>query len=221
MALLLTMVLAASPPDPALLEKLGAHARRLEDLTNASAVTVDIKAEELDGDGAVKKTTRTTMRVARTKGHVERKLLLQDEDGKDLTEAKRAELEAVPKKEGAAVRSPFHPDEQAKYRFVMLAPPERQPALVRLGFQPAGEKNEALSIGDATVDPEAGEVRTLSLRPSKNPAFVDALFIELTLDAVTPAGHATSRLALRGSAGVLFFKKRFRVVTTFADYEPR
>lgn len=216
----LLLVLAAAAPDPALLDKLGARALSLEAYANGSRVTVDVVAEELDSDGKAKKTTHTALRVGRSGAKVERKLLTFIEDGKDLTEAKRVELEKPPKKEGAAVKSPFHPDQRAKYQFAVLAPPADKPSLVRLGFQPAGEKTAELYVGDATVDPETGDVLALSLRPSKTPAFVDSLSIEATLDAQTPAGRAMSRLTLKGVAGFLFIKQRFRVVTTFSDYEP-
>lgn len=212
------MLLVGAAPDPALLEKLGARARQQETWTNDSRVTVDVVAEQLDADGAVTKTTHTTLRVGRSGGKVERKLLTFTENGKDLTESKRAELEKPPKKEGAGVKSPFHPDQRAKYEFAVLAPPPDRPSLTRLGFQPAGEKTDQLSIGDATIDPETGEVLTLSFRPSKNPTFVESLFIEATFDAQSPAGRAMSRLTLKGVSGVLFMKERFRVVTTFSDY---
>ena len=91
--------------------------------------------------------------------------------------------------------------------------------VARLGFF-GGEKTDELYIGDATVDPQTGDVLSLSLRPSRNPTFVDSLSIEARLDAVTPAGRAMSSLTIKGVAGVLFFKDRFRIVTTFTDYEP-
>ncbi len=214
----LLLMLVAATPEPALLDKLGARALQLETYVNDSRVTVDVVAEELDGDGAVKKTTHTTLRVGRSGGKVERKLLTYTENGKDLTESKRAELEKPPKKEGAGVKSPFHPDERAKYQFAVLAPPSDRPSLARLGFQPAGEKTDQLSIGDATIDPQTGDVLTLSLRPSKNPSFVDSLSIEASFDAESPAGRAMSRLSIKGVTGLLFVKQRFRVVTTFSDY---
>ncbi len=215
-AMLLLMLTAA--PDAALLEKLGARALQLETFANASRVTVDIVADKLDSDGKVTKTTHTALRVGRNGTKVDRKLLTFVENGKDLTEAKRAELEAPPKKE-AQVKSPFHPDQRAKYQFAVLPPPADKPTWMRIGFQPAGDKNDELYIGDATLDPETGDVRVLSLRPSKNPAFVQSLAIEASLDAVTPAGRAMSSLTIKGVAGVLFFKDRFRVLTTFTDYE--
>jgi hypothetical protein len=217
----LMLLALTSTPDAALLEKLGARAQQLEAFANASRVTVDIVAEELDGEGAVKKTTHTALRVGRSGKKVERKLLTYVEDGKDLTEAKRAELEKEPpKKGGAGVQSPFHPEQRTKYQFSLLEPPTEHPGLLRLGFQPSGEKSESLYVGEATVDPETGDVHSLSLKPSKNPSFVDSLSLEGRFDAPTPAGRAMSKLTMKGVAGLLFFKQRFRVVTTFGDYEP-
>ena len=84
------LMLVAATPEPAVLEKLAERARQLETYGNDSRVTVDVVAEELDRDGAVKKTTHTTLRVGRSGGKVERKLLIYTENGKDLTESKRA-----------------------------------------------------------------------------------------------------------------------------------
>jgi hypothetical protein len=220
MTALMISLLAGAAPEPALLEKLGTRALQLEHFSKASRVTVDLVADKLDSDGKVTKTTHTALRVGRNATTVERKLLTFVEDGKDLTESKRAELEAAPKKKETEVKSPFHPDEQKKYQFAILAPPADKPALMRIGFQPSGEKTPELYMGDATIDPETGDVLSFSLRPSKLPAFVQSLFIEATLDAQTPVGRAMSKLTLQGVAGALFFKDRFRVVTTFSDYEP-
>ena len=215
----LVLLLIASVPEPSLLEKLGERAVQLEAFANASRVTVEVVVEKFDAEGVVTKTTRTSLRVGRKKEEVDRKLLSFVENGKDLSESRRAELEAPPKKP-MMVKSPFHPDQTDQYRFAILAPPPDQPTLMRLGFQPAGENTDKLYMGDATVDPQTGEVLTLSLRPSKNPPFVHSLSIEATLDAVTPAGRAMSSLTVKGVAGFLFIKERFRIVTTFKDYEP-
>lgn len=215
----LVLMVVAAVPDEALLEKLGARALKLEAFTNGSRVTVDVVADELDSDGAVKKTTHTALRVGRSGSKVDRKLLTHQEDGKDLTERKRAELEQPPKKPGASVKSPFHPEQRAKYQFSVLAAPADKPGLLRIGYQPKGELTSELYTGDATVDPETGDLLTLSMRPSKYPAFVEALSLEALFDAPTPAGRAMSRLTMKGVAGALFFKTRFRAVTTFSEYE--
>lgn len=228
MTALMISLLAGAAPDSALLEKLGARARQLEVFAKATRVTIDLTYEKLDGDGKVTKTTRTAVRVGRNGDTIERKLLAYEEDGKDLTESRRAESEAKREKPESnngknkdfSVKSPFHPELQAKYEFAILAPPPSQPQLVRIGFKPAGDKVPELYMGDATVDPETGDVLALSLRPSKPPAFVQSLSIEAQLEAQTPAGRAMSKLEVKGVAGLLFLKERFRVITTFKDYEP-
>ena len=224
MTALMISLLAGAAPDAALLEKLGARALQLEAFAKSSRVTIDIVAEQLDSDGKVKKTTHTAVRVGRNGDTIEKKLLIHEEDGKDLTESKRAEHkksdEKKSEKKDAAIKSPFHPDLRAKYEFTVLAAPPNQPQLVRLSFRPAGESSSELYTGDATVDPETGDLRTLSLRPAKNPPLVQSLLVDATFDAQTPAGRAMSKLTAQGSAGALFFKERFRVVTAFSDYEP-
>jgi hypothetical protein len=76
-------------------------------------------------------------------------------------------------------------------------------------------------IGDAAVDPETGDLVRMSMRPSKNPMFVDRLFMELEFDAQTPAGRAVSKITAKGAGGIAFIKKRFAVVTTLSDYRAR
>lgn len=216
--LLISFIVGAGP-DPALLQKLSERAVALEAFAKNARSTVSVVVEKFDADGKVIETTRSTLRVGRTNGKVERKLVSFEEDGKDLTEKKRAELESAEHNE-RDVKSPFHPDVAAKYAFTVLDAPADRPNRVRIGFRPAGEKTSELYMGEATVVPETGDVESFSLRPSKNPAFVDSLFIEGTAGAPTPAGSALKTLSIRGSAGLLFFKQRFRIVSTFSDYEP-
>lgn len=214
---LLLSLLCTATPDAALLERLATQAKRLETFTSQAQLQVDVVAEELDGDGAVAKSSFTSLKLKRNGEQVERTLLSHREGDKDLTEAKRSELEKPPKK-GDSMRSPFLPEQQAKYRYTQLGAPEGSPQLLRLGFAPAGDKSEELSEGEALVDPESGAVLKLSMRPSKLPAGVKTLAVDAVLDAQTPAGRALSKLTIQGTAGFLFFTRRFRVVTTFSDY---
>ncbi|MFT3707009.1 MAG: hypothetical protein QM817_05000 [Archangium sp.] len=205
----LTMILAASPPDPALLEKLGAQAQSMESLWNSTACTIDVDAEEQDGAGKVTKTVKTSLRVARDGKNVTRKLISHQEDGKDLTEAKRKEIEG---KEGSKVsKSPFHPDEQKKYRFDQKDP-------THITFEPLGSKTEDNLIGEATIDPDTQTVKALDMHPAKFPMFVQELGIRVEFDANTSNGKGMSALNIKGLAGALFFKKRFVVKTRFSDY---
>lgn len=147
------------------------------------------------------------------------------EDGKDVTEDTRKDLaeqdEKKNKNGSMSQASPFHPEQRAKYTFSLLAPSAAEPQFARIAFQPAGDKSSELMIGDATVDPQTGDLVRMSMRPSKNPTFVSHLYMELEFDAPTPAGRALSKLTAKGAGGIAFIKKRFAVVTTFSDYRAR
>lgn len=220
MTLVLLATLAAAP-DPALLERIAERTRAVETFTRNAQLSMTIVADELDSEGKSTKHTEAVVRVSRTDGKPARELISATENGKDVTAEKREEMDKERDKNGKNDRqqaSPFHPDERAKYAFSMLAPSPAAPNLVRIAFQPAGEKTSELMIGDASVDPQTGELVRMSMRPSKNPSFVDNLFIEIELDAQTPAGRAASKITAKGAGGFLFIKKRFAVVTTISDY---
>ncbi len=225
----LLLVLAAAP-NAALVERLTAHADRLEALTKNASMTMTVRGEELDGDGKPKSTFERVTRQTVKEGQSSQELLKAVEDGRDVTEERRREqAEKGKKKEegdqkgrksvsiGAAL--PFGKKEVEKYEYALLAPSQANPGLVRIAFKPRGAKSGELMIGDALVDPEKGELVRLSMRPSKNPRFVDHLVIELEFGAITPAGRALSRLDARGDGGFLLIHKWFHVETLFSDFE--
>ncbi|MGV3624662.1 MAG: hypothetical protein ACO1OB_27835 [Archangium sp.] len=203
---LLTLVMLTAVPDAPLMKRLAAHAERMETFTRNSSFTVDTVAEEFDSDGKATKTTRTSLRVTRRDGKESRKLTKYEENGVDLTEKKRSEIE---KAESKPVHSPFLASEQSKYRFTQLAEDQ-------LGIEPAGAKDPELITGKATIDPASGEVRFVTMEPSKMPAFVDSLRLTATFDE-----RSMTKFTIKGMGGFLFIKKRFGVVSSFRDYEAR
>lgn len=209
MSALLALMLTAVP-DAALLQRLGEHGKRMDTFAKNASFTVDVVAEEFDSDGKATKTTKSSMRVTRRDGKESRKLTKYTEDGVDLTEKKRAEIE---KAESKPVHSPFLPSQQAKYRFTLLESKDDQ---LRIGIEPAGKKDPELITGEAKVDPTTGEVRFVTMAPSKMPAFVDSLTLTGTFDE-----RSMTKLTIKGVGGFLFIKKRFGVVTIFRDYEAR
>jgi hypothetical protein len=207
--MMLSLMILAAAPDQTLLDKLGEQALAMESNWNKTACTIEVLGEEKDGDGKVTKSTRTSLRVTRDGTAITRKLSHHEENGKDLTEAKRKEIEG---KEAAKVsRSPFHPTERVKYRFE-----QKDPA--HIAFEPVGDKTEENLVGEAVLDPGALLVKALEMRPAKLPMFVKELAIRVEFDAATPNGKGMSLLSVKGTAGALFFTKRFSVVTTFSDY---
>ncbi|MEW6432464.1 MAG: hypothetical protein AB1730_13235 [Myxococcota bacterium] len=224
MTSLLVLVLAAAP-DARLLDRVAERTKAIEAFTRNASLTLKVASDELDSDGRSEKHTELVFKVSRKDGKVTRELRSATEDGKDISEKTRKDLDEAQEKNGdgngKVQASPFHPDERAKYAFALLPPSDKAPGLVRIAFQPAGEKSDKVMIGDAAIDPETGDVVRMSMRPSKNPRFVDHLYLELEFDAQTPAGRALSKLSTRGAGGLLFVKKRFAVVTTFSDYAAR
>ncbi|MBL8924300.1 MAG: hypothetical protein JNJ54_35960 [Myxococcaceae bacterium] len=223
----LALLVLTSAPDAGLvtlLDRVAERSRSIEAFANEASLRVTVVSDELDADGASTKHSELAFEVTRSNGTRQRKLLSATEDGKDVSEDKRRSgFEAPSKRSGGktfggsmAELSPFHPEQRAKYAFATLAP--SPDGLVRVAFQPAGEKTDKLMIGDAAIDPATADLVRLSMRPSKSPRFVDQLSLELEFDAPTPPGRALSKLTMKGRGGVLFVKKRFAVVTTFSDY---
>ncbi|MBL8911618.1 MAG: hypothetical protein JNM17_13075 [Archangium sp.] len=204
----LAMILTAAP-DATLLDQLSDQTLAMETFWNKAACQLDVSADEKDGAGKVTKTVKTSLRVSRDGTHVTRKLLSHEENGKDLTEAKRTEIEG---KEGTkTAKSPFHPTVRATYKFELVKPD-------RIAFEPLGARTEDNLIGEASIDPQNGRVLALTMRPGKFPMFVQELEIHVEFAANTPSGKGMSLLTVNGLAGALFFKKRFSVVTAFSDY---
>lgn len=224
MPMLLLFPLLAAAPDAALLERVAKRTLALEEFQKNAQLTMNVEAQELDDEGAVKHREVSVLRISRSGGDQKRELLKKTVDGEDVTAAEQQKLKEKgeqPKgrRTSLAAISPFHPDQQPKYAFELLAPPKSGPPRVRIAFRPKGEKDAELMMGDAVVDEETGDLLSLSMRPSKLPTLVDHVSVEVRLEAKTPAGMALSKMVMQGSAGLLFMKKRFKVVMTAGDYQ--
>ncbi len=224
MPVTLLLALLATDPDPDLLARLEAHAERLGELEHRDGdLSISVKTSELDSDGKVTHSKEMEMVVRTRDGHSSTELKKMLDDGADVTEAHRGDLEGTankkPKREEKhqtmAEMSPFSKQSKGQYTFALLPPPEGRPGFVRIGFSPKGDKSPEVMIGDALVDAEKGEVVHLWLRPSKTPMFVDHLFFEADFDDPTTAGRGLSKLRVKGDGGFAFIHKRFDSVSTF------
>jgi hypothetical protein len=238
-ALAALLVLLAEPaavpaPQPApdeLLKKLADHDARLTRLYKEGSVTMTSKVEELDKEGKVQKTQTVVLRLTQKDGKPHAEVLRASRDGKDVTEderkeqaAKQARADEDPKGHKdpkMAMTLPFDAAVQPQYRFQLLGPDAKDPALSRLGFGPRGKPSKDVWTGEAVVDPSSGELKWMKQRPSELPTFVDRLEMVMDFGAVTSEGPAVSTLRMEGEGGLPFFKKNFRVVTTFSDYGAR
>ncbi|HYV45173.1 MAG TPA: hypothetical protein VFA20_09950 [Myxococcaceae bacterium] len=225
-ALAALLVLLAPPePSPELMKKLADSDARLLRLYKEGAVTMTSRVEELDKGGNVQHTQTVAMRLTVKDGAQQVEVLSAARDGQDITADERKEQAARQDPKGKTnqrqqLTLPFAAESQSSYAFQLLGPDANNPALQRIGFGPRGKKSKDLWVGEAVVDPQAGEVKWLKQRPSELPAFVDAIDMVLEFGASTSMGSAVSTVHMDGEGGLPFFKKRFRSVITFKDYVP-
>jgi hypothetical protein len=227
------LVLLADPtpsqavPDE-LLAKLAASDARLMRLYKEGAVTMTSRVEELDKEGKAQHTQTVVLRLSVKDGAQRVEVVSASRDGQDVTAderkaqaEKQAKADEDPKgkmSQRQQLTLPFAADAQPKYAFQVLGPDANNPAYQRIAFEPRGKRSKDLWVGEAVVDPQAGEVKWLKQKPSDLPAFVDRIDMVLELGAATSVGSAVSAVRIEGEGGLPFFKKRFRSVITFKDY---
>lgn len=186
-------------------------------------LTIDVK--ELDKKGAVKDSSEIVMRRGFVDGEPHDELLRYIESGVDVTEKKKAERKKRKEDEAKDVarknddddeiRSPFHPKVVESYTFEDLGADAADPDLRRIRFAPKkGATGEDLLLGEARLTAD-GWIRDTTAKPAKLPMLVSSIDVAATFGE---AGEIV-RLELKGEAGILFVKKRFRVVTNF-DWTP-
>jgi hypothetical protein len=113
-------------------------------------------------------------------------------------------------------KGPFHPDIQPQYRFALIqaSSPER----LRISITPV-QKHKDRILGYAEVDKATGNLVSLDFAPSEFPALLSEFHMHLEFTQ-TDCGTMTRRLELMGEGGFLFFRKRFRVASSFQGFEP-
>ncbi len=211
------MTLLTQAPSAELLAKLAAHDERMRAVTERGSFHLTAQVDELDDRGAVTKKLRTEYEISHPGGVRTETVVSHLENGVDRTSQFTAER-AKRKESATKAPSPFAASAQKDYQFVELPAHKDFPGWLHVGFSPKGDKRPDLLIGDAYVDPEAGELRRMSCRPSKMPLFVDAMSIDLQYDGAGPTGRTLSRMELRGSGGFAFVRRRLSTVLLFAGW---
>jgi hypothetical protein len=211
---------AQAPVDPAaLLKAIAARQDQIDAYQKNLSFTDTTRVEELDKQGKVEATTVVVMHVVVKGGKTERKVVSALRDGQDETAKVRDKLEAGDKggKDDADVGFPFGAKQQAKHRFTVVGPVPEAPGMLRVRFEPSGDRSEA-SIGDAIVDPATGDVSSISFTPAKLPTLVDRLNITMVFGVRSPAGLLPSVVDAYAEAGILMIKKRLRTHTELTQY---
>lgn len=206
----LLMVLAATDVDPKLLERLAEHDERMEKFLDGHELQIDGVVRDLDGDGKLLKTTSSKLRQRRVNGKLQTTVVSAD----DLDAEKKRVADSDEKNE--RTESPFAPRNQAKYRFKSLGPVKPGATELLIGFEPKGDKNDKVLEGVAVVDPEAGEVVKLAMKPAKLPMFADSMRMEIEYENRTDAGRNISKFVLAGAGGLLFIKRQGDLTLKFS-----
>jgi hypothetical protein len=205
---------SAEEPSPTLLARLAESDSRLAAAQANGSLMARSVVEELSSDGKVTGRRDVLTRIVRKNGKTSPELVRSIRDGKDVTEAeKKGKLKIEDN------GSPFAVTAQPLYRFWVVGPDKADPSKLLIGFSPRGKPDKSLSVGQAVVDPSAGTLLRLEIRPSKNPTFVKKLEITMTFGYPTPAGPALSGMDVYGEVGMLFFVSRFRTMTTLTDFQ--
>jgi hypothetical protein len=217
-ALFLPAVGAAEPVSAELLAKLAAHGDRIEKVQRQGGYTLTSRSQQFDGDGKVTKVSETVIRL---RGGVETRIRAT-EDGKDVTVAPKPQVASGEKKETVTVSeelsSPFEGEGLKKHRFDSLGPDANAGGLLRIRFEPAAQKGKDTLIGEALVDPVAGELVWWTFRPAKYPDHVEHLQVTQELHTVTRAGRMPSKIETHVTIGFFLLKMRQKEVQTLTDY---
>lgn len=226
LVLLLAAEPAGSPPPADLMKKLADATATMQKSADAADVTIDTLAEQLDKTGKATDTTDVVLRITHVDGHEHDELVKYVENGKDVTEEKKAKAakdDAKKKKDddkdGDAnedVPIPFSAKRQPRYRFVAEGSDDQ--GRLRIHYEPSGAPTSDDGIGDAVVDPATGALVEMTWTPAKLPTMVKELAMTLTFTQDPTHGAMLSKIEGHGRAGILFVQKRFRLTTTFGDY---
>lgn len=210
----------ATPPDPALLEKLARNEQEIEATAKHAGYRGEEVVEQLDGDGKVASTKTEHYRVELDGTTKHRIVESAVEDGKDVTakeqeEERQKEAERASKKKDPPV-FPFAPGSGARYDYDQVAVDPARPDLVEIAFKPKTPDSETFE-GKVWVDAASGKILSASVRLSKPPMLVD--WVHLTAEfSSTAVGPALSRITFEGSGGLLFIHKHFRGHVSMTDW---
>jgi hypothetical protein len=210
-----------------LARRLGETTWGMEELFTGKVaeVTINLRIEELDGDGNVKHTQERVDRVTVKDGQQHRELLQASKDGQDATEALRKDLEERQRKgqvrtEFNSVNLPFAASYLPRHRFFLAGPDPKEPHRLRLRFEPRADKSPSLHKGEALVDPSTGQLLRLSYSPSELPDMADRVDVRMDFRAWPGVGQVLDTLHVDAEGGFLFYRKYLRITARYLNLVP-
>jgi hypothetical protein len=224
-ALVVASPASAQPPDPALMERLTHHLDAIKEIGKRASLHLDLRTEELDGDGKVSSTETQTSRVEPGGDHPHETIEHATKDGKDTTaeareKAKKDEEEAAKKKgkdDDPKLTLPFEASSASVYSYDQVSTDAADPTRVEIAFSPRKPDKHTVE-GKAWVDTTTGTILSAGVKMSKPPTFVDWVHFTVELGEKTALGPALSRMTFEVKGGILFFKKHLRGEIRMSDY---
>jgi hypothetical protein len=200
---------------PQVLERIG---KRLAARASSCSFVEKTTVEELDANQKVTAREIDTYRVERTGKDVKRTRTAVERSLGDLNPQLRpkedSQLTPEERERRRNFRTPFHLEEQAKFRFKWAKPAEGDRVFV--AFEPLEPKFET-STGVATLDTRPDGVFTIESKPSKFPVYLSKMDSRMAY-ANTPCGLQLARLELTGEGGILFVRTRFHTLTVLDEH---
>jgi hypothetical protein len=185
------------------LQRIGEQLRRAQ--TPQCSYTERTTVEELGGDREVKAREVPTARVSTRQGEVRRTFLPAVRERGQLDERLRPKRddEISGRERAQRMRTPFHLEEQSKYRFAWT------PSRDGISFEP---RQPALERGVGVGHLRDGALHRIVSRPSSYPVFLRELNLRTELTE-TACGLQPTRFEFTGEGGLLFVRKRFHSLT--------
>ncbi len=205
-----------------LMARLAEYAGRFETLRTQCSYDVSGQMVTLDRNGRADSVKELSGRVHALGEHVTLTVTRYVEDGKDKTEeaqkkAREKAQEPPPHRAVKQARMPILADEQPRYAFEQLEVDHADGARVRIAFVPKVPDYDTID-GSIWVDTRTATVLSAAFKLSKTSMFLDDVHFKMEFGASTPVGPAVSTIVSDGQAGVVFLRKRFRVIATLSDY---
>ena len=219
---------SAEDVDPlaVLLPKLAVSSARFEQMMKKATYTITGRMETLSGNNEVSDPKEGSFKIVNDGSGIPKvEVIRYAEDGQDKTEeakkkaAERAkERESKKKDPDEETHMPFLGTEQGKYDYRIGEHDAKDVNRVRVYFTPRSPAKNLIQ-GSAWVDSTNGNILSMGASPSKTPAFVDYLKVQVECNEMTSMGPAPSKIVFEGGGGILFIKKRFRGAATLTGWQ--
>jgi hypothetical protein len=204
--------------------------------------TMVMVSEMLDKEGKAVETTEVHFRLSQKPGgELDQELLQYVKNGRDLTAAKKAEMEKARAEEeakekaddgkrkakgddgeasiGVEVAGVFHPDLQ---KGTQVKPGVQRRAVGgRIGLEHAftqKQKDGSTVKGTAWLDRESGLPLEVDYVPDPLPKYLKSLISVIRYGPGAGENWHAVEMVSEGVGGILFIKKRFRFTMKFGDY---